>query len=292
MPAVPAAPAEHITLLVSAPDRRGLVAALAQLLYDVGANIVHADQHLDRQAGRFFQRVQADLAGVSVDAAALDVLVAARCTELGMTLRIRRSRVTQRTAVLVSRQDHCLYDLILRQRAGELATSIACVISNHEVAGDVARSFGLPFHHLPVSAATKPAQEQALLALLREHQIDLVVLARYMQVLSAPLLEALARPVINIHHGFLPAFVGERPYHRAWERGVKLIGATAHYVTPDLDAGPIIEQDVVRIRHSDTIKDMMRLGKDVENAVLSRGLRYHLEDRVIVHGNKTILFSG
>jgi formyltetrahydrofolate deformylase len=279
------------TLRLTCPDRRGLVAATTGRLFDLGANVIHADQHLDREAQMFFQRIQFELAGDAVDRGALEASIAELCETLGMTWSLAYRDQVKRTAILVSRQDHCLYDLLLRQRAGELRTTIACVASNHADAEVVARTFDIPFHHLPVTRDTKPAQEAALLDLLRNYRVDLVVLARYMQIVSSAFLERVGCPVINIHHSFLPAFVGERPYHRAYERGVKLIGATAHYVTADLDAGPIIEQDVVRTSHADQVEDLIRKGRDVEELVLSRAVRLHLEDRVLIYNNKTVVFS-
>jgi formyltetrahydrofolate deformylase len=279
------------TLLVTCPDRRGLVAATTQRLFELGANIIHADQHLDRAAQMFFQRIEFEVAEGSTDRRALEAGIAERCREMGMTWTLVYAHEVPRTAVLVSRQDHCLYDLLLRQRAGELRTSIACVISNHPDAAPVAATFGIPFHRLPVTGDSKAAQEAQILALLHGYDVRLVVLARYMQILSAEFLAQVGCPVINIHHSFLPAFVGDRPYHRAYERGVKLIGATAHYVTADLDAGPIIEQDVVRTSHADQVDDLIRKGRDVEKQVLSRAVRLHLEDRVLVYNNKTVVFS-
>jgi formyltetrahydrofolate deformylase len=282
---------DQATLLVTCPDRPGLVAATAQLLFEAGANIVHADQHLDRETGTFFQRIQCDTRKCVVDRATLEQRLGTLAQTLNMTWQLVDGDQLKRTAILVSRLDHCLYDLLLRRRAGELRTSIVCVISNHPDAAAVAEDFGLPFHHLPVTPETRPAQEAALLALLRDYAVDLVVLARYMQILSNAFLDQLDCPAINIHHSFLPTFSGSRPYERSHERGVKLTGATAHYVTPELDAGPIIEQDVVRISHADQVADLVRKGRDVERMVLSRAVRLHLEDRVIVYGNKTVVFS-
>jgi formyltetrahydrofolate deformylase len=282
---------DQATLLVTCPDRPGLVAATARLLFEAGANIVHADQHLDRETATFFQRIQCDTRGCVVDRATLERRLAALARELDMTWQLVDADQLKRTAILVSRLDHCLYDLLLRQRAGELRTTFVCVISNHPAAAAVAEDFGLPFHHLPVTPETRPAQEAELLALLHGYAVDLVVLARYMQILSNAFLDQLGCPAINIHHSFLPAFSGPQPYERSHERGVKLTGATAHYVTPELDAGPIIEQDVVRISHADQVADLVRKGRDVERLVLSRAVRLHLENRVIVYGNKTIVFS-
>jgi formyltetrahydrofolate deformylase len=278
-------------VLFSGPDRPGLVAATTRLLFECGANIIHADHHLDRTEDMFFQRIEFELADGAPSRAQLEERLDALCRGLSMTWALHDRTDPRRTAVLVSRQDHCLYDLLLRQRAGELQTEFACVISNHPDAREVAQTFGLPFHHLPVTRETRPAQEAALLALLRDYDVALVVLARYMQILSEDFLDQIGRPIVNIHHSFLPAFSGERPYHRAYERGVKLIGATAHYVTAELDAGPIIEQGVVRTSHADQLEDFVRKGRDVEKQVLSRAVRLHLEDRVLLHQNKTVVFG-
>jgi formyltetrahydrofolate deformylase len=279
------------TLLLSGPDQRGLVARTTQLLYELGANVIHADHHLDRAAQHFFQRIQFEIDTAGADRPTLEARVAELCQALDMDWRLVYAEQVKRTAILVSRQDHCLYDLVLRQRAGELNTVFTCVLSNHPDAALVAATFGVPFHHLPVTHETRPAQEAQMLALLRAYGVDLVVLARYMQILSADFLRDVGCPIINIHHGFLPSFPGERPYHQAHERGVKLIGATAHYATEDLDAGPIIEQDVVRTTHADEVADLIRKGRDVEKLTLARAVRLHLEDRVIVYKNKTVVFS-
>ncbi len=281
----------EVTLLMSCGDRPGLVARSTQLLFELGANIVHADQHLDRQSAMFFQRVQFEFPQGAPERVVLERRVRDLADPLGMTWSLVYGDRVKRTAILVSREDHCLYDLLLRQRSGELRTVIPCVISNHPDAADVARTFGIAFHHLPVSRETKPEQETRILALLREYDADLVVLARYMQIVSGDFLRQLDRPTINIHHGFLPAFSGERPYHRAHARGVKLIGATAHYVTEELDAGPIIDQDVVRTSHADQVADLIRKGRDVEKLTLARAVRLHLEDRVLVYNNRTVVFS-
>lgn len=279
------------TLLLSCPDQRGLVARVTQRLYELGANITHADQHLDRQAQMFFQRIQFELPADAPPWPTIEAELAPTLDALQMTWSLIPAERIKRTAILVSRQDHCLYDLLLRQRQGELRTIYTCVISNHPDTRPVAESFGLPFHHLPVTPATKAAQEAELLRLLRGYEVDLVVLARYMQILSGDFLARFRRPIINIHHSFLPAFSGERPYHRAYERGVKLIGATAHYVTEELDAGPIIEQDVTRTSHTDEIADLIRKGRDLERLVLARAVRLHLEDRVLTYRNKTVVFG-
>jgi formyltetrahydrofolate deformylase len=283
---------EHIaTLLVSCPDRKGLVAALAQLLYGRGINILDADQHTDASEGVFFQRIRMDTREMEGDRAALEAAVSEVAERLGMRWRIAYADRPRRVAILVSKQGHCLHDLLLRQRAGELACDVRTVISNHpDLAPEVER-YAVPFHVLPVTSDDKTGQEAAVVALLEREAVDLVILARYMQVLSPELCARFPERIINIHHSFLPAFVGKDPYRQAHERGVKLIGATAHYVTPELDAGPIVEQDVVAVSHRDAVRDLIRKGRDLEKLVLSRAVRHHLEDRVLVYGNKTVVFA-
>jgi formyltetrahydrofolate deformylase len=285
------APAETATLLVCCPDRRGIVAALAQLLYGHGANILDADQHTDTQAGTFFQRIRFDLAELHTDRRSLEAALAEVAGRLQMTWRIAWPDAVKRVAIFVSRQDHCLYDLLLRHRARELACEIPLVVSNHPDHKSLAEQFGCRYRVFPITASNKHEQELREIELLEAERIDLVVLARYMQVLSEQFLARCRRPVINIHHSFLPAFSGGRPYQQAAERGVKLVGATAHYATRDLDEGPIIEQDVIRTSHRDSLDDLVRKGRDVEKSVLSRAVRWHLEDRVLVYGNKTVVFA-
>ena len=279
------------TLLVSCPDRKGLVAALAQVLYGHGANILDADQHTDPVAGQFFQRIKFDMSELHTDRRSLETAIAEVAQRFSMNWRLCDRMHRYRTALFVSKYDHCLYDLLLRQRSGELMTDIPLIISNHADLEPVARQFDVPFHHLPITKETKREQEAVALQLLNEAHIDLVVLARYMQILTDDFLNAFTGQVINIHHSFLPAFMGSKPYHRAFERGVKLIGATAHYATAELDEGPIIEQDVVRSSHRDSIPDLVRKGRDLEKVVLARAVRWHLEDRILVYDNKTVVFS-
>jgi formyltetrahydrofolate deformylase len=283
---------EHVaTLLVSCPDRRGLVAALAQLLYGHGANILDADQHTDQEAKQFFQRIHFDLSEIHTDRVALEKAIAEVAQRFDMTWSLSYRSRRKRMAILVSRYDHCLYDLLLRHRAGELECDIPLILSNHPDLEPVATWFGVDFRVFPVTKDNKREQEEREVALLRELDVDLVVLARYMQILSADFIRNFPARIINIHHSFLPAFVGGKPYHQAYERGVKLIGATAHYATTDLDEGPIIEQDVIRTSHRDSPADLVRKGRDVERNVLSRAVRWHIEDRVLVYGNKTIVFE-
>jgi formyltetrahydrofolate deformylase len=279
------------TLLVCCPDRKGLVAALAQLLYGHGANILDADQHTDPVAGQFFQRIKFDLSELHTDRTSLETAITEVAARFSMDWRITNGHRRSKTAIFVSKYDHCLYDLLLRQRGRELSTEIPMIISNHPDLEPVAQQFGIPFHHLPITKETKRAQENKALELLREADVDLVVLARYMQILTDDFLKSYEGQVINIHHSFLPAFMGSKPYHRAFERGVKLIGATAHYATAELDDGPIIEQDVVRCSHSDSVEDLVRKGRDLEKVVLARAVRLHLDDRILVYDNKTVVFS-
>jgi len=292
MPAMPpASSAETATLLVSCPDRRGIVAALAQVLHGHGANILESDQYTDPVARLFFQRIHFDVAELLTDRATLERAIEEVAARLSMTWRLAWSDHVKRMAIFVSKTNHCLYDLLLRHQAGELPCEIPLIVSNHPDFERVAGQFGIPYHVFPLKQSCKAEQERRELALLAEERVDLVVLARYMQVLSSAFLEELAHPVINIHHSFLPAFSGGRPYHQAYERGVKLIGATAHYATADLDEGPIIEQDVIRASHRHSVEELVRKGRDVERSVLSRAVRWHLEDRVLVHGNKTVVFA-
>jgi formyltetrahydrofolate deformylase len=279
------------TLLVCCPDRRGIVAALAQTLYGHGANILEADQHTDRVAGVFFQRIHFDLAELHTDRSALEHAIREVAERLGMRWQLAYADRLERVAIFVSRTDHCLWDLLLRHQAGELRCEIPLIVSNHPDHRRVAEQFGIPYHVFAMGPGDPGEVEQKQLALLAEHGIDLVVLARYMRILSGAFLDRFGRPVINIHHSFLPAFSGGRPYHQAYERGVKLIGATAHYATRDLDEGPIIEQDVIRASHRHSVEELVRAGRDVERTVLSRAVRWHLEHRVLVHGNRTVVFA-
>jgi formyltetrahydrofolate deformylase len=283
--------ASRATILVSCPDRRGLVAALAQLLYGHGINILDSDQHTDSSANQFFQRIHIDLSEMHADRITLEKAVGEVAERFSMRWRIAYGDQRKRMAILVSKYDHCLHDLVLRQRAGELACDIPLIVSNHLELEPLARGYGIPFEHLPISKDTKTEQEQKLLTLLARERIDLVVLARYMQIVGPDFCAAYAERAINIHHSFLPAFAGPRPYHQARARGVKVIGATAHYVTLALDEGPIIEQGVMAVSHRDTVDDLVRKGRDLERSVLSNAVRCHVEDRVLVYDNKTVVFS-
>lgn len=283
------------TLLVSCADRPGLVAALSQLLFALGLNILDADQHTDSVAGKFFQRIRFDLAvreGESViDEKTLTGAIREVADRHEMAWDLRLDRDVPRMAIFVSKTDHCLYDLLLRHRSGELHCDIPLIVSNHPDLESTAEQFGIDYHLFPITKETKADQEAREIELLREYRIDLVVMARYMQILSDQMIAAFPMRIINIHHSFLPAFQGGKPYHQAYSRGVKRIGATAHYATLDLDEGPIIEQDVVRVSHRDTPKDLVRKGRDVERTVLSRAVSWHLDDRVLVYDNKTVVFD-
>jgi formyltetrahydrofolate deformylase len=280
----------HYTLTIDCPDRVGIVAEVSRFIAEREGWILEASHHADRDSGRFFMRnaiLAESLAGGADRFSAEFADIAAR---YAMNWRLSDSAKPRRVAILASRLDHCLIDLLYRWRAGELRCEIPCVIANHEdLRGDV-EVHRIPFHCVPVTPETRQAAFAELERLLDAHAIDTVVLARYMQILPPETCRRYAGRIINIHHSFLPSFVGAKPYHRAFERGVKLIGATSHYVTADLDEGPIIEQDVVRVEHDDTVDDLVRYGRDVEKAVLARALRYHLEDRVLLNGHRTVVF--
>jgi formyltetrahydrofolate deformylase len=255
----------------------------------VGGNILHAEQHIDREAGVFFQRVEFDCP--DPDVSVLRAAFTPTAERFGMSVEVCRSDDRPRVAVLASTQPHCLTDLLARARSGELAADIVAVISNHPDHADLAAFHGIPYHHLPVTPETRDQQQRELLEVLASYRVDVVVLARYMHILGPPVLDAYPSRIINIHHSFLPAFVGARPYHQAQQRGVKLIGATAHYATVDLDEGPIIAQDVTAVSHRDSVADLIRKGRDLETVVLARAVRAHVEHRTLVFGNKTVVFG-
>jgi formyltetrahydrofolate deformylase len=283
----------HLRLVGSCPDHVGILARVSNFLADSGANITEANQYEDKRSKRFFMRYGFDLPGSTEVVENLESAFTPVAEELQLDWRITNVEARQRVVLLVSKFDHCLAYLLHRWKVGDLKIDIPAVISNHETLRELVEWYGIPYHHVPVpkEPEAKQAAFEKTAALIESANPEAIVLARYMQIFPPWLCEKYRYRVINIHHSFLPSFIGARPYHQAEERGVKLIGATCHYVTEDLDAGPILEQDVVRVRHNDSIEDMMRLGKDVENTVLSRGLRYHLEDRVLVHDNRTIVFN-
>jgi len=277
------------TLLVSCPDAPGLVARFSRFLFENGGNIIHSDQHTDFEAGLFLTRLEWQLDGFELSQE--EIAPALSCVmPLGATWRLAFAHQKKQMAIWVSKQEHCLEDLLFRHRTGELPADITFVASNHADLAPIAAREGIAFHHIPVTKETRGEAEAQALALVKAHAVDLVVLAKYMQILS-PAFVAAAPTTLNIHHSFLPAFAGASPYHRAHERGVKIIGATAHYVTSELDAGPIIEQHVARVSHRDSVSDMIREGRDLERIVLARAVRLHLLDRVLVYGNRTVVFD-
>ncbi len=278
------------TLSLSCPDRVGVVAAVSGFLASHQGWITEANHHADAEAQRFFMRQEILADSLPFDLATLRARFAPIAAEFRMDWRISDSARKKRVVLLVSKQEHCLYDLLARWQSGDLDIDIPCVISNHDTFRSLVEWHGIPFHHVPVSADNKTAAYAEVARVFDAAEGDVMVLARYMQILSPELCARYPGQILNIHHSFLPSFVGAKPYHQAYTRGVKLIGATCHYVTHELDQGPIIEQDVIRVDHSDAPEDLVRYGKDIEKAVLARGLRYHLEDRVLVHGNKTVVF--
>jgi formyltetrahydrofolate deformylase len=278
-------------LLISCPDCPGIVATVSDFLFRRGANIIHSSQHSTAPAGgRFFMRVVFDLPGLADESREVEAAFGEIARRFGMQWRIEHAARRKRLAIFVSKQDHCLLELLWQWRAGDLYADIAMVISNHADASEAATSLGIPFHHVPVLAGAKREAEEQQVALL-DGQVDVIVLARYMQILSSDFCRRWPQRIINIHHSFLPAFVGARPYEQAMRAGVKLIGATAHYVTEELDAGPIIEQGVERVDHRHTVDDLVRIGRLIERHVLARAVRWHVEDRVLVHENGTVVFT-
>jgi len=278
-------------LLLNAPDRSGIVAEVAAFVAGHGGNIIHADQHRDESAGRFRQRIEFDLEGFGLAREAIEPAFAPIAEKYDMHASVHFSDAVPRIAIMASREPHCLVDLLDRVAVGDLVADVRAVIANVPDHEAISEFHGVPYHYLPVTAETRDEQEAQVLEVLDREQVDLVVLARYMRILSEGFVERYRRRIINIHHSFLPAFPGARPYHRAYDRGVKLIGVTAHYVTADLDEGPIIEQDVARVSHRESVHDLVRKGRDLEKVVLARALRFHLEHRTIICGRKTVVFA-
>lgn len=277
-------------LLTHCPDQPGLVRAVASFIAENGGNIIQFDQHVDTQAGIFFMRAEWDLENFVIPRTDLPVFIRALAEPRRMTWSLHFSDQRHRLALFVSKDAHCLYDLLSRHEAGELEADIPLIVSNHETLRPAAERFGIPFHVVPVTSANKAEAEARQRALIEEHQIDTIVLARYMQILSDDFASSYPNRIINIHHSFLPAFPGAKPYHSAHARGVKIIGATSHYVTGDLDEGPIIEQDVIRVTHRQTVADLVRQGRDLEKVVLSRAVRWHAQRKVLAYNNKTVIF--
>ena len=278
-------------LLLACPDRKGLVATISDFVFRHNGNIIHANEHADEESNLFLMRVEFDPAGFDIPLSEFKKYFASIAEKYQMNWRLAQSSHRPKMVVLVSKYDHCLVDLLYRHKSGELACEIPLIISNHPDNQPIADFYKIPYAVVAVLKENKQAAEQKILALLRQHAPDFVVLARYMQILPAEFLTEFPQRIINIHHSVLPAFVGAKPYHQAFERGVKLIGATSHYVTEVLDDGPIIEQDVVRISHNDSLDDLLRKGRDLEKVVLSRAVRWHIENRILVYGNKTVVFT-
>jgi formyltetrahydrofolate deformylase len=277
-------------LLISCPDRKGEVATIADFVYRHNGNILHADEHADEESGLFLMRVEFDPKDFDIDLADFGKHFSPVAEAFQMTWQLAQSSLRQRMIILVSKYDHCLVDLLYRHKSGELACDIPLIISNHSDNQAIADFYRIPYAIVPVTKEKKAQAEAKIQSLIDEQKPDFMVLARYMQILSNEFVNRYPQRIINIHHSFLPAFVGARPYHQAFERGVKLIGATSHYVTEVLDDGPIIEQDVVRVSHRDTVEDLIRKGRDLEKVVLSRAVRWHVENRVLLYGNKTVVF--
>ncbi len=280
-----------LILLISCADRPGIVAAVSNFIFKYRGNVIDLEQHVDAENNVFFMRAEFEVKGFALSRKEFPAAFAPIALRFGMTWQLRSSETRSRVAIFVTRLAHCLYDLMARRESGELAMEVPLIVSNRPDLEPVARRFGIPFHVIAITPQTKRAQEQKTLALLRRHRVDTIVLARYMQILSESFVEAYPNRIINIHHSFLPSFIGAKPYHAAFERGVKIIGATSHYVTGDLDRGPIIEQDVVRVSHRDSIEDFIRKGKDVEKIVLARAVAAHLDHRLLVYSNRTVVFA-
>jgi formyltetrahydrofolate deformylase len=278
-------------LLLSAPDRPGLAAAVSGFVADHGGNILEADQYTDGEAGVFFQRVEFDLLHFDLDRDELIPALRTVTDRLNVDIHLRYSDEPRRIGILVSKQVHCLYDLLARSTEGALPAEVSFVVGNHPEGREAAHRFGIPFHHLPVTEANRQEQEAAISGLTEETGTELLVMAKYMQILTPEFCRQFASRVINIHHSFLPAFAGARPYHQAYDRGVKVIGVTGHYATAELDQGPIIDQAVTPVSHRDGPEDLIRMGRDLETVVLARAVRLHLTDRVLVHGRKTVVFT-
>jgi formyltetrahydrofolate deformylase len=280
----------HATLRITCPDKEGLVAATASFLAKHRLNIINAQQHTDEDEAIFFHRIEFDTTNLGLTRTEFETILGRECEPHSMSWSISYSDVKQRVAIFVSKYEHCLADLLLRHRLGELDCEIPLVISNHEKLRSSVEMFGIPFHVLPITRETKAAQEAKAIELMTDAGIDLIVMARYMQILTPLLLESFAARIINIHHSTLPAFIGAKPYHQAYHRGVKLAGATAHYATLELDEGPIISQGVTDCNHTDTVSDLVRKGRDIERTTLAEAVRAHLEGRIFVHGRKTVVF--
>ncbi len=281
-----------LILHINCPDQRGIIAQFTGVLYDHGANVLNLEQHVEPDAKLFFMRIHADLSNMEISEDALHEILMAQVKKMNAKIQFYYPENRQKMAIFVTREAAPLYDLLIKHQSGELPCEIPCILSNHQDLKNTAKQFNIPFHHLPISPKTKPDQENAVREIIKKENIDLLVLARYMQILSTAFVTDYQGRIINIHHGFLPAFKGNNPYRKAWERGVKMIGATAHYVTADLDEGPIIEQDVVSVNHQHSVKEMVQAGRDIERRVLTSAVKVHLEHRIILDGKRTIIFHS
>ncbi len=278
-------------LLLSCPDKRGIVAEISSFIYQYNGNIIHSDQHTDHESNTFFMRIEWELEGFQIKKEKIRSAFSFIAGKFSMNWELHFSNTVPRMAVFVSSLDHCLYDILLKNKSGEIRAKIPIIISNHTELKPIADYFGIEFKVFPINADSREAVEKKEIELLKKLKIDLIVLARYMQILSGGFIRQYPNKIINIHHSFLPAFVGAKPYHQAYRRGVKVIGATSHYVTEELDNGPIIEQDVIHVSHRDSLSDFMQKGKELEKIVLSRAVKYHLENKTLVFGNKTVVFD-
>ena len=281
-----------LILHINCPDQRGIIAQFTGVLYDHGANVLNLEQHVEPDAKLFFMRIHADLSNMEISEDALHEILMAQVKKMNAKIQFYYPENRQKMAIFVTREAAPLYDLLIKHQSGELPCEIPCILSNHQDLKNTAKQFNIPFHHLPLSPETKSDQENAVREIIKKENIDLLVLARYMQILSSAFVTDYQGRIINIHHGFLPAFKGNNPYRKAWERGVKMIGATAHYVTADLDEGPIIEQDVVSVNHQHSVKEMVQGGRDIERRVLTSAVKAHLEHRIILDGRRTIIFHS
>jgi|TARA_B100001971_G_scaffold373_1_gene302 formyltetrahydrofolate deformylase len=279
-----------LILHINCPDQRGIIAQFTGVLYDHGANVLNLEQHVEPDAKLFFMRIHADLSNMEISEDALHEILMAQVKKMNAKIQFYYPENRQKMAIFVTREAAPLYDLLIKHQSGELPCEIPCILSNHQDLKNTAKQFNIPFHHLPLSPETKSDQENAVREIIKKENIDLLVLARYMQILSSAFVTDYQGRIINIHHGFLPAFKGNNPYRKAWERGVKMIGATAHYVTADLDEGPIIEQDVVSVNHQHSVQEMIQAGRDIERRVLTSAVKAHLQHRIILDGQRTIIF--
>jgi formyltetrahydrofolate deformylase len=280
----------YLVLHINCPDQRGIIAQFTDILYDHGANVLNLEQHVEPDKKRFFMRIHADLKNMEISEDALNEILLAQVKKMNAKIQFYYPEYLQKVAIFVTREAAPLYDLLIKHQSGELACEIPCIISNHQDLENTARQFKIPFYYLPISSETKDNQEKLVRDLIEKENIDLLVLARYMQILSSGFVADYHGKIINIHHGFLPAFKGKSPYRQAWERGVKMIGATAHYVTAGLDEGPIIDQDVVSINHQYSVQEMIQGGRDIERRVLTSAVKAHLQHRIILDGQRTIIF--